>query len=99
MCREGKADMALDLFMNARAEGIKSNVTICDSITGTCHQLDYLNQQVSLDSTSGLNPSRIKISWFLNDQFASSSYCEKYYAEGLNFIAPKKWRTPCLENK
>lgn len=42
MCREGKADMALDLFMNARAEGIKPNVTICDSITGTFHQLDSL---------------------------------------------------------
>ncbi len=59
MCREGKADMALDLFMNARAEGIKPNVTICDSITGTCHQLHclevYLNQWLDC---SGINSRR-----------------------------------------
>jgi pentatricopeptide repeat protein len=42
MCREGKADMALDLFMNARAEGIKPNVIICDSIIGTFQQLWFL---------------------------------------------------------
>lgn len=42
MCREGKADMALDLYTTARAEGIKPNLVICDSIIGTCHELEFL---------------------------------------------------------
>lgn len=40
MCREGRADMALDLYMHARAEGIKPNQVICDSIIGMFHELD-----------------------------------------------------------